>query len=178
MINTLDTICRRSTIDLNYKSQTAWSEFIAYRIWRLKMKDGMVIKGDWSSFIDLEREELLLVTRKHLLKVITPIFYTWTIISIFGFAGIFLFTQVIVSLPLLIVSSLLMLGIGIKTKSNETRYSSDRWFTILCLDSKSACLGTSGYFSVWKRCSATICFGNPRYARCSFWQASVGTSSV
>lgn len=89
------------------------SELIKNSIWRLKMKDGMVIKGDWSSFIDLEGEELLLVTRKHLLKIITPIFYTWTIISIFGIAGIFLFTQVVVSLPLLIISSLLMLSIGI-----------------------------------------------------------------
>ncbi len=76
------------------------------------MKDNLVSKGDWSNFLDIDREELLLVTRQHLYKVIFPLSVTWILASVFGFAAYFLYVQIMLSFPLFILSLLLILSIS------------------------------------------------------------------
>ncbi|HVF69475.1 MAG TPA: hypothetical protein VNA13_02820 [Xanthomonadales bacterium] len=88
------------------------------------MKDGMVIKGDWSTFLDWEGEELLLVIRRHVFTLISPLFLTWTVILLLGFIAVFLFTQALFSPPLLILSILLLLSIGI----SASVYSLVYWY--------------------------------------------------
>lgn len=73
----------------------------------------MVNKGDWSTFLDMEGEELLLVTRKHIFRVISPLLITWMTASLFGLAAYLLFIQIIFSIPIFVLSLMLIISIGI-----------------------------------------------------------------
>jgi membrane-associated HD superfamily phosphohydrolase len=77
------------------------------------MKDGMIIKGNWSNFLGLKGEELLLVQRRHIFLLVYPIFLNFLIFSIFSAAAYFIFSYVLPSIPLLIISLLLMLCMAI-----------------------------------------------------------------
>jgi membrane-associated HD superfamily phosphohydrolase len=77
------------------------------------MKDGMIIKGNWSNFLGLKGEELLLVQRRHIFLLVYPIILNFFIFSIFSAAAYFIFSYVLPSVPLLIVSLLLMLCMAI-----------------------------------------------------------------
>lgn len=77
------------------------------------MKNEMVSKGDWNTFLDMEGEELLLVTRKHIFRVISPLLVTWLTASLFGLAAYFLFIRIIFSVPLFVLSLMLIVSIGI-----------------------------------------------------------------
>jgi membrane-associated HD superfamily phosphohydrolase len=77
------------------------------------MKDGMIIKGNWTSFLGLKGEELLLVQRRHIFLLVYPIFLNFLIFLIFSAAAYFIFSYVLPSLPLLILSLLLMLCVAI-----------------------------------------------------------------
>jgi hypothetical protein len=82
------------------------------RRWCLKMKDGMIIKGDWKNFLDAEGEEILLVTRKHIFTVIAPSFFTILIFSFFSVAAYFVFIYIFSSFMLFVSTVLLLLAIS------------------------------------------------------------------
>ncbi|HUQ85275.1 MAG TPA: hypothetical protein VM077_03025 [Candidatus Limnocylindrales bacterium] len=72
------------------------------------MKDGMVIKGDWDNFLNLEGEELLFVKRRHPFIIIYPLFLISTFTVIFSLFSQFLFTFIVPSFPLFIATTLLI----------------------------------------------------------------------
>lgn len=88
------------------------------------MKDEMIIKGDWSNFLNLEGEKLLLVRRRHFYVLIFPIFFT-IFLSITFSAGLFmLFSSLMHSLGLFIVTFLLSISLSISLIS----YSIVNWY--------------------------------------------------
>ena len=77
------------------------------------MKDGMVIKGEWSNFLDIEGEELLLVKRKHAFVLLAPVFLHVLLFTVFSAALFFIFNFLFSSFALFIVSFLLLLNIAV-----------------------------------------------------------------
>lgn len=73
----------------------------------------MIIKGDWSSFLDLEGEELLFVTRRHPFVIIYPLFILGFLTIIFLTSAIFLYTKIFPSFTMLIASVLMIFSISL-----------------------------------------------------------------
>lgn len=84
----------------------------------------MIIKGDWSNFLNLEGEELLLVKRRHIYILIFPIAFTIFISFVFSGTFYIIFGQVMHSFALFIVSSLLSLSLAISLIS----YAIVNWY--------------------------------------------------
>jgi hypothetical protein len=77
------------------------------------MEDGMIARGSWERFLNLDREELLLVRRQHPFVVVFPIFVTSVLATFFTIASFVIFTSVLNSIPLLITTVLLLISIAI-----------------------------------------------------------------
>jgi hypothetical protein len=77
------------------------------------MKRGMIIRGDWSRFIDLPDEELFLVKRKHPFVIIPSLLLVTILASAAVLAAFFIFTRFIPSTPLLIASFLIILSFAV-----------------------------------------------------------------
>ncbi|HSW48027.1 MAG TPA: hypothetical protein VLG67_03000 [Candidatus Saccharimonadales bacterium] len=88
------------------------------------MIDEMIIKGDWSNFLNLEKEELLLVKRRHYYVLIFPIFLSIFVLSIFNVALFVVFVRMMNSFPLFIVTLLLSISILISLIS----YTIVNWY--------------------------------------------------
>lgn len=77
------------------------------------MENGMITGGDWKHFLTLDREELLLVRRRHPFVVVFPIFITSLLTAFFITVSFFLFTSFIQSISLFLTTILLLLSLGI-----------------------------------------------------------------
>ena len=88
------------------------------------MKDEMIIKGDWSNFLNLEGEELFLVKRRHIFVLLYPLFLIALLASIFSFASYVIFSHFIYSFPLFLVTFLLILSISM----SSIAYSIVYWY--------------------------------------------------
>lgn len=88
------------------------------------MKDEMIIKGDWTNFLNLEGEELYLVKRQHVLVLLSPLFIILFLASIFIFSSYILFSNFILSFPLFLATLFLILSISM----SSTAYSIIYWY--------------------------------------------------
>src|SRR5687768_11742426 len=88
------------------------------------MKDGMVIKGNWESFLDLDGEDVLLVKRQHVFVLIAPILVNVLLFSIFAIGAFLMFNYLFLSFPLLIITLLLLVSIS----ASLAVYSYIYWF--------------------------------------------------
>ena len=75
------------------------------------MPDGLIAKGNWSAFLTLENEELLLVCRKHLFVVLIPIVVTSFFASILLFLCFYFFINTFYSIPLFITATLVIVTV-------------------------------------------------------------------
>jgi len=73
------------------------------------MRDEMIIKGDWESFLNLKGEKLLFVKRRHGFVLFSPIFLTISLSVIFTALSLLVFRYLIPSFPLFLISTLLIL---------------------------------------------------------------------
>lgn len=76
------------------------------------MKDEMVIKGDWSNFLDLEGEELLFVKRRHIFVLLYPIFLVSLLLAGFIFGSYLIFMYIIPSFPLFLITLSLLISLA------------------------------------------------------------------
>ena len=93
----------------------------------------MITKGQWENFLTLEGEKLLLVIRKHVFVVIFPIFLISLLAAIFIASSFILFTQLIYSLPLFVISSLLIISTAVSLVSKQVI---DWYFHVYILTSR------------------------------------------
>src|SRR5882724_1151135 len=70
----------------------------------------MIANVDWTTFLTLEGEKLLLVRRKHVLVVILPILFASFCTCLFLSASFLFFLKIFFSLPLFIVTTLLIVS--------------------------------------------------------------------
>lgn len=86
------------------------------------MDNGMVIKGDWESLLNLKGEKLLFVKRTHTLTLALPIFITSFISTLFIFASFMLFSYLVPSFQLFIISTLLIVTTALSLIAYELVY--------------------------------------------------------
>lgn len=84
----------------------------------------MVIKGDWTTFLGLKGEELYFVKRRHIFTLLYPTFIALFLTIVFVITSYFIFSIIIVSLPLFIVSLFLILSIAMSI----TTYTLIYWY--------------------------------------------------
>ena len=75
------------------------------------MRDGLITMGNWEAFLTLEREELLLVQRKHVFVIALPILFTSILAFLLIFLASFFFLSILDSPSLFITTTLLLLSI-------------------------------------------------------------------
>lgn len=76
------------------------------------MNDGMIIKGDWKSFLTLKDEQLLLVKRRHPFVAFMPILLTILLTIFFIGCAFVVFEFFLLSPTLFFITTLVMLSIA------------------------------------------------------------------
>lgn len=75
------------------------------------MKNEMIIKGDWSNFLNLKGEELFLVKRRHIFILLYPIILILFLASVFTLTSYVVYNYFIHSFPLLITTIFLLFSL-------------------------------------------------------------------
>ncbi len=70
----------------------------------------MITRGNWNTFLARDDEELLLVRRKHIFIVVTPILFTSLFVAVFIAGAFFVFIKLFFSIPFFITSILLIIS--------------------------------------------------------------------
>lgn len=74
------------------------------------MKQGMVVKGNWNTFLTLAGEKLLLVQRRHSFVIFGPILFTSFVLGLLLLLSFFVFIIVFHSVSLFIIVSLILIS--------------------------------------------------------------------
>jgi len=74
------------------------------------MEYGMVVKGNWNTFLTLAEEKLLLVQRRHAFVIFWPILFTAFTLGLLLLLSFFVFITLFHSLSLFVIVSLLLLS--------------------------------------------------------------------
>lgn len=81
------------------------------------MQDKMIARGNWKSFLTLNGEELLLVKHQHKFTLIIPAFFTILLASIISTTALLLYSRFLFSIPLFIVTVLIIISATLTTIS-------------------------------------------------------------
>ncbi len=82
----------------------------------------MILKGDWSTFLNLEGEELFLVKRRHVFVLIYPILLIIFLTVFFSSTAFFFFNYLVGSLALFIITFLLILSTSMSMVAHTIVY--------------------------------------------------------